>query len=256
MWLKRNIPNAITLGNLLCGCLALTRVFAGDLQGAGYLVGLALLLDFFDGFAARALHVSSPIGKDLDSLADLVTFGVVPGMVMLQLMRGALGFITDGSAAQGWTIYPPLTGSGGWEPLAYTALLIPLFSCVRLAKFNNDTRQSDAFIGLPTPANAMVICALPWVAEQRPSAVFLWGNVYALLLLTLLLCCLLVAELPLFALKFKGFSWSDAQNRLRYLFLALSLCLLLWLQVLAIPLVIVLYILLSIVNNLFVRKKH
>lgn len=261
MWLKRNIPNALTLGNLLCGCVAITRVFANDLQGAAYLVGLALVFDFFDGFAARLLKVSSPIGKDLDSLADMVTFGVVPGLVMYQLMQFVLRAVVDGPADAGWTIYPPLTALNDREaitrltPLSYLAFLIPVFSCIRLAKFNNDTRQSDSFIGLPTPANAMVICSLPLIMNQTP-AFFFWINIYSLAAIAVLFSLLLVAELPLFALKFKGFSWSDSQNRLRFVFLGLAVLLLLLLQVAALPLIILLYILLSIVNNLFIRKKH
>lgn len=250
----------LTLGNLLCGCLAIIKVFEGDLMWAAYLVGIALVLDFFDGFAARLLNVSSPIGKDLDSLADMVTFGVVPGMVMFQLIAlGQKMMLDDGPAKEGWTIYPPSTD---W--ISYIALVIPLFSCIRLARFNNDARQSDSFIGLPTPANAMVICALPLIFGI--DAGFLSGpvivkmdrlflNPYVLCVVCCVFSLLLIAEIPLFALKFKGFSWKDNQNKLRFIFLGLAVIMLLLFHYAAIPLIIILYILLSIVNNIFLKTK-
>lgn len=248
MNIKKNIPNAITCGNLLCGCLALIETFNGNLVNAAYLVGIALVLDFFDGFAARMLRVSSAIGKDLDSLADMVTFGAVPGMVMFKMIGISLSNIVVINSGWHTTIYPT-------QPLAYIALIIPVFSCIRLAKFNNDTRQSESFIGLPTPANAMVICSIPLILEFQKGAVDFIVNSYILCLLSFILSFLLVAELPLFALKFKGFGWSDPKNKLRYIFLGLSIILLLSLKFVAIPLIILLYILISIVNNMFLKKK-
>jgi CDP-diacylglycerol---serine O-phosphatidyltransferase len=251
--MKKYIPNTITLGNLFCGCLAIIKIFEGDLVWAAYLVGIALVLDFFDGFTARILKVSSPIGKDLDSLADMVTFGVVPGIMMLKLIEHALTtHIVDGPAKEGWTIYPPEPLTNSY--LCYFALIIPIFSCIRLAKFNNDTRQSDSFIGVPTPANAMVICALPLIMEfNHPMYPMQLQNPYVLCLFSLIMSLLLISEIPLFALKFKNFGWAD--NKLRFVFLALSVVLLFTLQFIAIPLVIILYILLSIVNNIFLKKK-
>ena len=235
MNLKRHIPNAFTCGNLICGCLAIIQVFEGQLSTAAYLVGMALIFDFFDGFMARLLRVPSSIGKDLDSLADMVTFGVVPGLVMYKLLSGI--------------VYPSQMFP---SCVPYFAFLIPLFSCVRLAKFNNDTRQSNSFIGLPTPSNAMVICSIPLISKfQGQPAILL--NPYFLCLLSLIMSLLLVAEIPLFALKFKSFRWPD--NKLRFTFLALSLILLATLQFVAIPLIILLYILVSIVNNIFSKKK-
>lgn len=267
MWLKRNIPNALTLGNLLCGCLAILQVFEGDLVWAAYFVGIALVLDFFDGFTARLLKVSSPIGKDLDSLADMVTFGVVPGMVMFKIIGSARLMHIALEAGVDTTAFA--TDGAVWS-VQYVAFVIPIFSCIRLARFNNDTRQSESFIGLPTPANAMVICSLPLfmyfpltssllppageIASLVNGPGIFW-NPYFYVALTVMMSVLLVAELPLFALKFKGFSWADPQNRLRYVFLLLSLVLVICLQVIAIPLVILLYILFSIVNNLFIKKK-
>ncbi|MBX3163764.1 MAG: CDP-diacylglycerol--serine O-phosphatidyltransferase [Bacteroidetes bacterium] len=219
--MKKHIPNIITLGNLFCGCLAIVKIFEGDLIRAAYLVGIALICDFFDGFAARLLKVTSPIGKDLDSLADMVTFGVVPGLVMFHLNSS----------------------------LSYFAFIIPIFSAIRLAKFNNDTRQTSSFIGLPTPANAALICSLPLAAGENYAQLDSWAYIPIVLIGSLLL----VAEIPLFALKFKNFAWAD--NKIKYIFLVLCLVLLVALKFAAIPLIIILYILLSIVNNIFLNKK-
>lgn len=262
MNIKKNIPNTITLGNLLCGCLAIIQVFEGSLTWAAYFVGIALVLDFFDGFTARLLKVASPIGKDLDSLADMVTFGVVPGLVMFKLISYAVIVnnqvdltAIDGPAAAGWTIYPPESETQQVPLISYVALIIPIFSCIRLAKFNNDTRQGDSFIGLPTPANAMVICSLPLIISFQPQGITSFVSPWLLCLVSCVLSLLLVAELPLFALKFKGFGWADNQNKLRFIFLGLALILLLSLQFMAIPLIILLYILLSIVNTVFFKSK-
>lgn len=268
--IKQNIPNAITSGNLLCGCLAIVKAFEGDLVWAAYLVGIAAVLDFFDGFAARLLKVSSPIGKDLDSLADMVTFGVVPSVVMFQMIKNSMGvfYVSDifvGSRPDGGSLIP------------YIAFVIAVFSGIRLAKFNNDTRQSDSFIGVPTPANAMLICSLPlilesciphtgWtiypplsaIADTAPPetylSTFFLMNPYVLIALTLIMSFLLVSELPLFALKFKNFGWAD--NKIRYIFLTCCLILLVCLQVVAIPIIILLYILFSVVNNLAAKQKN
>ena len=259
MNIKKHIPNAITCCNLICGCLAIIQCFQGNLISASYLVGLALIFDFFDGFAARMLKVSSPIGKDLDSLADMVTFGVVPGVMLYKIIlltnltHLALGANANdlmGMGSESITYFP-----------AYFALIIPLFSAIRLAKFNNDARQSESFIGLPTPANAMIICSLPLIfnmdsfflsREYNSIALFIL-NPWLLLLLSFVLSLLLISELPLFALKFKNFSW--ANNKLRFTFLALAILLLIVLKYAAIPVIILLYILLSIVNNIFLNKK-
>jgi CDP-diacylglycerol---serine O-phosphatidyltransferase len=251
--LKKHIPNTITLGNLFCGCLAIVKAFEGDLVWAAYLVGIALVLDFFDGFTARMLKVSSAIGKDLDSLADMVTFGVVPGIVMFQLIN-----LSILSGLNGIDLPDDIGGKpnySGTMNLSYVGFVITIFSCIRLAKFNNDTRQSDSFIGLPTPANTMVICSLPLILAFQPDLVFmadLTANPVFLCVLSLVMSLLLIAEIPLFALKFKNFSW--ASNKLVYLFLLAAVIMMLTLQFLAIPLVIILYILISIVNNIFLKS--
>ena len=250
--IKKHIPNALTCGNLLCGCFALVQAFQGDLVRASYLVGIALVLDFFDGFTARMLKVSSAIGKDLDSLADMVTFGVVPGVVMFKMIGNSLNLsIEDGVAKAGWTIYPP---DANW--ISYFAFVITIFSCIRLAKFNNDMRQTDSFIGLNTPSNTMVICSFPLIKAFQPgfnSLTNVMDNPLFLIVLSFVLSFLLISEIPFFALKFKNFSWSS--NKLVYGFLFVSVVLLISLKFVAIPLIILLYILVSIVNNKFLKNK-
>lgn len=242
MNIKKNIPNAITCANLVCGCLAIVQSFEGNLLWASYLVGFAAVLDFLDGFIARLLNVSSLIGKDLDSLADMVTFGVVPGIVMFQLIKFAL------------INYRPEVCSGEmmvyYSYFQYSAFIIPVFSAIRLAKFNNDLRQSDSFIGLPTPANAILICSIPLVLEFGSFDFIL--NPYILSIISLIFSFLLITELPLFALKVKHFKFKG--NEIRYLFLGLSLLLLITLQFVGIPLIIILYLIMSMVAN-FIKKK-
>lgn len=233
MNVKKHIPNALTSANLLCGCIAIVQAMNGNLVWAAYLVGMAAVFDFFDGFAARLLKVSSPIGKDLDSLADMVTFGVVPGIVVFQLFS-----ISENP----WN-----------EIIPYVAFLIPVFSALRLAKFNNDNRQSDSFIGVPTPANSILICSLPLIINNS----VLWRSIilnpYLLLITTLVMSFLLIAELPLIALKFKHFKWKE--NEVRFIFIGLCGLFLSLFQFIGIPLCILLYIVVSVINNL-IRKEN
>lgn len=238
--MKKHIPNAITCLNLLCGCLALAFIFASGLPNlvvGAYLVGLAAVADFFDGLVARALRVSSPIGKDLDSLADMVSFGVVPGAILFQLLKAAL----RPQVVPGALVYY----------LPYAAFLVTIFSALRLAKFNNDTRQTNSFIGLPTPACTLVVASLPLILAAHTGApttlTSLVLNPWALLALTGLLSGLLVAELPLFALKFKNFGWAD--NRQRFVFLLSALAMVVVLRAAAVPLAVLLYVALSAVRR-------
>jgi CDP-diacylglycerol--serine O-phosphatidyltransferase len=261
MNIKKNIPNAITSGNLLCGCLAIIKVFEGDLVWAAYLVGIALVLDFFDGFTARLLKVASPIGKDLDSLADMVTFGVVPGLVMFKLIETArIINMSVGVDIPGMTSVA--NESNTYLP-SYFAFIIPIFSAIRLAKFNNDTRQTDSFIGLPTPANAMFICSLALIFkidqtflshEYMSGFAGLILRPYVLCTLALIMSLLLVADIPLIALKFKNFGWAD--NKIRFVFIGLAVVLIIAFQYASIPMIIILYVLISIVNNMFLNKSH
>ena len=228
--MKRHLPNAVTCLNLLFGCLALTEIFAGRLDIGAWFVAAAAVADFADGLLARALRVSSAIGKDLDSLADMVSFGVVPGAILFKLLATGDG---AGPAA-------PLL-----QFLPYVGFLVSIFSALRLAKFNNDTRQTTSFIGLPTPACTLVVASLPLIlSHDRFGLHAVVLNPIVLVGLTVLLSGLLVAELPLFALKFKSLRWAD--NRRRFIFILLAAGLLLGLQAAAVPLVVLLYVLLSV----------
>ncbi len=215
----------LTLANLFCGCLALVEVLKnGYILGACLLMALALICDFLDGFLARLLKVSSPIGVQLDSLADMVTFGVLPAALYSWVL-------------QQYTHIP--------APYHLLAFVIAMFSCLRLAKFNIDTRQSDSFIGVPTPANAIFIAALALNIDQASMDFLtkLFENKGVALGFVAVSSYMLVAELPLFALKFKDFSW--AGNSVKYVFLLASLVLLLLFKVVALPWIIIAYVLLS-----------
>jgi CDP-diacylglycerol--serine O-phosphatidyltransferase len=262
MSLKKHIPNALTCCNLLCGCFGIILTFEKDLISAFYFVIIAAILDFFDGFAARMLKVSSPIGKDLDSLADMVTFGVLPGFVMYQMIYFSMqtSFISYSNQINGEGLPAPYA-------LVYplVAFLLPVFSALRLAKFNHDTRQADGFIGVATPANTLLISSLGYIqnrmeAGDLPSFIKdgliheLLTNVYALSSFTVFMSFLMVAEIPMFALKFKHFGWNG--NKLRYTLLISATLLLILFQLSAIPFIIFLYILLSVINNIITRKKQ
>lgn len=230
--MKNHIPNAITCLNLFCGCLALYFAFNFQLEYAAYLIGIAAIFDFLDGMLARVLQAYSEIGKQLDSLADMVSFGAVPGAIMFALLSKTEASVLGIPA----------------DVLPFFGFLITIFSALRLAKFNIDTRQSDSFIGVPTPACSMFIGSLPLILASSGhlyDSVIL--NPYFLLMVTVLFSYLLVAELPLFALKFKNLTWKD--NATRFIFLGISVILLALVKFAAIPLIIVLYILLSIVKK-------
>ena len=239
MNLKKHIPNIITLLNLFSGIIAVFYAVLGQLEIAGLFVILGIGFDFFDGFAARLLNVQGELGKQLDSMADMVTSGVVPGIIMFQLIVRA----TTNSSLQA------VFQSETFEILPFIGLLIPLASAYRLAKFNIDTRQSDSFIGLPTPANTLIIISLPWILAYSNLSFFtlLLQNSYILIGITLLCSYLLNAEIPLFALKFKNFSWKD--NGYKFVFLGIALVFLMTLRFIAIPLIILLYVAISIWNN-------
>lgn len=242
------IPNIMTLGNLLCGCLGIVFVFEGNLLYASYLIFIAGILDFLDGFVARLLNQHSEIGKQLDSLADMVTFGALPSFILAKLIQ--LSINKDSILSD---FLPSNLLSQAHLPfLAYIAFVLVLFSCLRLAKFNIDTRQSDSFIGVPTPANAFLVAAFPLILEFNPEYKFLILNSTFLISYTLIMSYLLISEIPLFALKFKSFSWKS--NQIKYIFLILSVILLISLQFVAIPLIIFLYIIMSIISNFQPKK--
>lgn len=240
--MKKQLPNCITLLNLLSGSIATILAVQGNLIGAAFFVVLGIFFDFFDGLAARALHVQSEVGLQLDSLADVVTSGVVPGIVMFQLLNAAL---PGSETTSQWS------GDSNWfdftfNPIALFGLLIILGSGFRLAKFNVDDRQTDSFIGLPTPANALLILSLPLILTYQPGsfATDIILNEWFLIGLTLISVVMLNAELPLFALKFKH--WGFKGNEIRYIFIALCAAFLIFFQFLAISLIILSYVLLSL----------
>ena len=239
----KQIPNIITSLNLLCGCVAIMFAVSGDLVSASFFAFAGIFLDFFDGLAARALNAQSQVGLQLDSLADVVTSGVLPGVVMVQLLSEALtGTSLDISA-----IFSDTANNTSIESyLPFIGLLIAVASGYRLAKFNVDTRQTTSFIGLPVPANTLLILSLPLIisfqAGQQITEVIL--TPWFLIIITLVSCLLLNAEIPLFGLKFK--TWNFKDNAVRYLFLIASILLLVVLKFIAIPIIIFLYILVSL----------
>lgn len=225
--IKKHIPNSLTCCNLMCGCMATGAAFYGNYRWAIVMIIVGAVFDFFDGMVARLLHVSSPIGKELDSLADVVTFGVAPSAILFHLFH---------------RVHYPEFIQPIEDFLPYTAFLMAAFSALRLAKFNLDERQTSSFIGLPTPANALFWGSL--VVGQHAFLVSLKFNAVFLFLFMLLSCMLLVAEIPLFALKFKDLSWQN--NSIKYIFLVGCLAFL-PLGVSSIAAMIVWYVLLSIV---------
>lgn len=235
--MKRHLPNALTCCNLLAGCAAVFHAFAGFYDVALLFIVVGALFDFLDGMAARLLGVSSPIGKELDSLADIVTFGMAPATMLFYELC-----VVD---------YPvALEPARSWLPFA--AYVMTAFSALRLAKFNVDTRQQTSFIGLPTPANALF-----WSSLLLDGSVVGCAEAYALPLLLglmLLSCYLLVAELPMFALKFKHFGWRG--NRLRYVFLVACLPLIVVFGLLSPALIVVFYMLLSAAAAIRARRRH
>jgi CDP-diacylglycerol--serine O-phosphatidyltransferase len=241
MNIKAQIPNLFTMLNLFSGCVALVMVADDKFELAFYFVCLGIFFDFFDGFFARKFGVAGPLGVQLDSLADMVTSGVVPGYVMYQLLMNKRNlYIVD--LEWYYTVLP------------FLGFFITLGACYRLAKFNIDKRQSDSFIGLPTPANALFITSLPLVADYFHSEVDIEFsyNLYVLLVITIISTYIMNAEVPLFSLKIKNFSFS--KYKLQIFFLAVSVLMLIFLKILAVPLIIVLYVLLSVFNNITSKK--
>lgn len=231
--ITRHIPNALTCLNLFSGCIAGVMAFESRYELALLFIIISATFDFFDGLAARALNAHSPIGKDLDSLADDVSFGVAPSLIVFSLFKEMP--------------YPTyMEGTATWLP--YSAFLISVFSALRLAKFNNDTRQTTSFIGLPVPANALFWAS--FVAGYHP--MLTGGSVHPLGLLAVvcLSSWLLVSEIPMFSLKFKNLSWKD--NKVSFIFLILCIFFLVTLQVRGFAVSIVWYILLSLFTG---RKK-
>ena len=235
--MKKHIPNAITCCNLISGCIATYWAFQSDYPLALLFIVIGAVFDFFDGMTARLLHVSSPIGKELDSLADCITFGFAPSAILFS-------FLQSNTAAASSALYTL------HSTLPYAAFIMAAFSALRLAKFNLDERQALGFIGLPTPANALfwgsLIVSLDWQTWLEP---YTFPNfwLYTILVLIPISCYLLVSEIPMFALKFKTWGWRG--NEVKYVFVATCIPLLLWLGALGLAAAIAWYVLLSVINH-------
>ncbi len=224
--IKKHIPNFITSLNLFAGCMAIYYGFRGNYELVLLFVLLAAVFDFADGMAARLLHAYSPMGKELDSLADVVSFGVAPGVLVLSMLSQS--------------------GLPYW--VGFAGFIIPVFSALRLAKFNIDERQSSSFIGLPTPANALF-----WVGLGYSFSEVLITNSWYILAFTLIFSGLLVSELPMFSLKFKNLNWKD--NQVQYIFLIASILLIAIFGTKSFALIIAWYIVFSVILLVFNRKK-
>lgn len=222
--MKKHIPNTITCCNLISGCIATYFAFLSDYQLALLFIVVGAVFDFFDGMVARLLHVSSPIGKELDSLADDITFGFAPSAIIFSYLSS-------------FHIHLPL--------IPFLAFVMAAFSALRLAKFNLDERQALGFIGLPTPANALFWGALIVGLDQ--SGYTFEGLEWVILVGTFISCYLLVAEIPMFALKFKHWGWKG--NEVKYLFILSCVPILLFLGIFGLAVVIAWYVILSVATN-------
>lgn len=238
MAIKNHVPNTITLLNLSSGIVSVYYALKGtpqDLAIAGIFIFIAAVFDFLDGFFARMLNAKSAIGLQLDSLSDMVSFGVAPGFIIFQMIK-----ISHGN---------PGDNNGGIDFLPLFAILVPLMSALRLAKFNIDESQSISFKGLPTPALAIVIASLPLIRQELYSDRGLFymviTNAYFLLGIAIFGSLLLVSTFPMISLKFKNFVWGD--NLIKYIFMLSSLILLVWLNVVAIPFIVLLYLFMSLI---------
>lgn len=231
--MKKHIPNSITLLNLIAGCIAIIMVFSGNAWLAGWLIILAAVLDFIDGFLARMLNAKSELGNMLDSLADVVSFGVAPGLISYRMI-----------------LYSEQIYSGNYpEFIAYVALIMPAAAALRLAKFSIDDTQKESFRGLPSPANGLFIATLPILLRNHFDIQFislLLSNTVPLVIIVIIFSLLMVAPFRMLSLKFKNYSLKDNFNR--YLILLISLLLLVIASASAIPIIIIIYIIISLVT--------
>ncbi len=243
---RRSIPNFFTIANLIGGMLAIQFSLTDHLNWAPYCIFAAIVFDFFDGFMAGILKVKSDKGKQMDSLADIVTFGVAPGFIIFALFQ----FIKEEYSVGYNDEYVWMTY------IEYFAFIIPIFALFRLAKFNVDTKQSTSFLGVPTATAAIFFASLPLLADQavfNPSVLTtsmlksIILNPYSIIVLVTLFSILMVSRIPLFALKFKRYQW--AGNEVQIIFLIISVVLILVMKLWSIPSIVILYITMSIINN-------
>lgn len=246
MKIKSHIPNILTLANLFCGAVATMYAVKGFYEMTAIFVVIGIAFDFLDGFVARILKVSGELGKQLDSLADVVTSGVVPGLLMFILIKT--------NVINGPNVEMEIS-FGQFEPkfglLPYIAFLLTIAAAYRLAKFNLDTRQSDSFIGLPTPAMSLFVISLPLIYQSTDIEMVksLLLNNNFLIGITLVLSILMNVEIHLFSLKFKDFSLK--KNAVKFIFLAVSIAMIVVFKYLAVPMIITFYVVLSLLANLF-----
>jgi len=276
-----NLANLITGSNMLCGFIAIVLALAGRIDIAPLFIFLGAVLDFFDGFVARKIGVSGAMGKQLDSLADVITFGVAPGVIMLVMIvlgidNSSLFPAEDTTRVyqNDLTYYTYFQVSAWMQALVYNvpnnfdasikflpfvAMIIPFLSMFRLAKFNIDERQTDRFHGLPTPLNTMFFMFFPlyfslnvdnWAHQGK--FIHLIFDCYTIAGITVVMSLMMITDIPLIALKFKNFSWKD--NKFRYLLVGKSLIIILIFQLWAIPIIVILYMILSIIDNYTTKK--
>jgi CDP-diacylglycerol---serine O-phosphatidyltransferase len=237
MNLIKHIPNLLTLGNLFCGCMAIVFAAAGVFETAFWLIAVAAVFDFFDGLAARLLKAYSELGKQLDSLADLVSFGVAPAFMLFLFMQGAL---FTNNILNGYEVFLP-----------YLAFLIPLFSAIRLARFNICQNQTSEFRGLPTPANGLLTASIPaiFITQMSPPV---FPDPHWLALFCVTSSFLMVSNIRLFSLKFTNMSFSE--NRYRLILITAAVVFIFKLHFIAIPAIILLYIVLSLIETQLSKK--
>lgn len=237
------VPNTITSFNVFSGSLSIVFAFEGNLAVSGALIILASVFDFFDGMSARLLNAYSPMGKELDSLADVISFGLAPSVIAFNIIKPQ---ITNNQPITELSLHLML--------MLFIPFIMAIFSTLRLAKFNIDNRQSDSFIGLPTPANAIIWASLPLIkyTQNQQNFIQFVEQPYTIIILSIILSFLLVCEMPMFSLKFKNLSF--AQNKIRFIFIAICLILLIMFKLVAIPIIIATYILISAMLWIFKPK--
>lgn len=260
-----NLANIFTSFNLISGCLAIILAVMGRIDLAPFAIFIGAFFDFFDGFIARKLNQQSEVGKQLDSLADMVTFGVAPGVIMMVLLTMDYNQFVSRPYTEvihyDFVFHMESVLNGTWNNyIPFIALFIPFFSLFRLAKFNVDTRQVDQFLGVPTPANTLFFMTFPLIlAYPQFTPQFVYDNLdtlfHPLVLCSLIIgmSLLMVLEFPLFSFKFKSFDFKT--NKLRYIFLLISIVLIVLFKTLSIAIIVFLYVLISIVQQATTKNK-
>ena len=247
--MRNSVPNSITIISLILSCASIILTFNGEFVQASILIIICTVCDFLDGFTARILKVNNPLGGQLDSLIDMVSFGVAPGLLMFKFIE----YLQQQNPVEFLANYP-------W--ILYLTFLIPILSAFRLAKFNIDTRQTKSFIGLAVPAHATFYIfavivyfnpELPTIISVAPMIEILFSNPLVMLILTVLLSFMLIAEVPMFSLKVKNLKWSENQTPLTFLFILIGLSILI--NIAAFPIIILLYISWSIIAKYTTKQK-